>query len=204
MVRGDGHTADSVPGSKESYLCLGPGWSTVANTPFRKHKTWVHEGGICTPCILHWPAAVSAQPIPVSTPLHVIDVLPTLLEIAQGKPLSPKSGDNPEGIPPRPGMSFSSLLLPTASPWKDFACRALMPANRVLWWQHERNRAIREGDWKLVAAGSESPWELYNLRDDRSESNNIASNYPERVEYLAKLWETMRDDHRAAALRLDE
>jgi arylsulfatase A-like enzyme len=204
MVRGDGHTADSVPGSKESYLCLGPGWSTVANTPFRKHKTWVHEGGICTPCILHWPAAVSAQPIPVSTPLHVIDVVPTLLEIAQGKPLSPKCGDNPEGIPPRPGMSFSSLLLPTASPWKDFACRALMPANRVLWWQHERNRAIREGDWKLVAAGSESPWELYNLRDDRSESNNIASNYPERVEYLAKLWETMRDDHRAAALRLDE
>ena len=204
MVRGDGHAENAEPGSKESYLCLGPGWSTVSNTPFRKHKTWVHEGGICTPCILHWPAAVSSQSIPVSTPLHVIDVVPTLLEIAQGTPVTSKTGEHPDGTPSRPGMSFLSLLRPTASPWKESASRTSMPADRVLWWQHERNRAIREGDWKLVAAGSESPWELYNLRNDRTESHNIASDYPERVKHLAKLWETMRDDHRAAALRSDE
>jgi arylsulfatase A-like enzyme len=204
MVRGDGHAKNAEPGSKESFLSLGPGWATVCNTPFRKHKTWVHEGGICTPCILHWPAAVAAQSLPIATPLHVIDIVPTLLEIAEGSPVSPESVHESAGTPPRPGISFLTLLHPGRNPWKEFASRASIPPQRVLWWQHERNRAIREGDWKLVAAGQDSQWELYNLRNDRTESRNVANEYPERVEKLAQLWETMRANHQAAALRPDE
>lgn len=204
MVRGDGHTKNAEPGSKESFLCLGPGWSTVCNTPFRKHKTWVHEGGICTPCILHWPAAVSAQSVPIATPLHVIDVVPTLLEIAQGTPLSLESAHPSTASPPRPGISFLTLLRPSENPWKEFAIQASIPTNRVLWWQHERNRAIREGDWKLVAAGKDGPWELYNLNDDRTESHDVANEYPERVENLAERWETIRANHQATASLPDE
>jgi arylsulfatase len=73
----------------------------------------------------------------------------------------------------------------------------------VLWWQHEKNRAIRQGDWKLVAAGRESAWELYNLREDRTETMNVADQNPEIVERLSMQWETMRANHQAVALQRD-
>jgi arylsulfatase len=203
MVRGDGHSADSIAGAKESYLCLGPGWSTVCNTPFRKHKTWVHEGGICTPCILHWPEAVKVADKPIASPLHVIDVAPTLLEIASGKPMSRSDEDQSSGIPSPPGLSFLPMLKPSISPYRELAAERETPQERILWWQHEQNRAVRKGDWKLVATGKESSWELYNLREDRSETNNVAADHKERVRELAVLWESMRKNHQAAALLPD-
>ncbi|MCU0709840.1 MAG: arylsulfatase [Pirellula sp.] len=199
MVRGDGHAAGSFPGSKESFLCLGPGWSTACNTPFRKHKTWVHEGGICTPCIVHWPAAVPAQGVPVDSPWHVIDVVPTILEVATGRPVSLELQGNQ---PPLPGHSFLKALKPKSPPWNSEAL-STCPEDRVLWWQHEKNRAIRQGDWKLVAAGRESAWELYNLREDRTETMNVADQNPEIVERLSMQWETMRANHQAVALQRD-
>lgn len=204
MVRGDGHMEDAAAGAQESFLCLGPGWSTVCNTPFRKHKTWVHEGGICTPCILHWPQAITAQAAPIASPLHVIDVLPTLLEAAAGSPFSGIShGTRTSPQPPFPGISFLGSLNPQSAPWNTLPSHSSQIAERVLWWQHERNRAIRQGDWKLVAAGRESEWELYNLQEDRTESRNLASDFPERVERLADVWENMRDAHRTVALQPD-
>jgi arylsulfatase len=203
MVRGDGHSADSIAGAKESYLCLGPGWSTVCNTPFRKHKTWVHEGGICTPCILHWPEAVAEASKPIEQPLHVIDVVPTLLEIASGRRTIRSNEDKPSGIPSPPGLSFLPLLDPRKSPYRELVAERETPKERILWWQHEQNRAVRKGDWKLVAAGKESSWELYNLREDRSETNNVAADHKERVRELAVLWESMRKYHQAAALLPD-
>jgi arylsulfatase A-like enzyme len=203
MVRGDGHAADSTAGAKESYLCLGPGWSTVCNTPFRKHKTWVHEGGICTPCILHWPEAIAAAREPIDQPLHVIDVAPTLLEIASGKHATQTDEDRSNGIPSLPGLSFLAMLEPTKSPYRELASDTALPRERILWWQHEQNRAVRKGDWKLVAAGKDSPWELYNLREDRAETKNVAADHTERVRELADLWESMRKDHQAAALSPD-
>jgi len=203
MVRGDGHAADSNAGAKESYLCLGPGWSTVCNTPFRKHKTWVHEGGICTPCILHWPEAVKVADKPIDIPLHVIDVAPTLLEIASGKRMSRSDEVHSSRVPSPPGLSFLPILKPSNSPYRELAAERETPEDRILWWQHEQNRAVRKGDWKLVAAGKESSWELYNLREDRSETNNVAADHNERVRELADLWESMRKDHQAAALLPD-
>src|SRR5438093_3128211 len=85
MVRDDGHDPTAPPGSAGTHLCLGPGWSTVANTPFRMHKTWVHEGGICTPLIVHWPRGLAARGELRHNPGHIIDFVPTLLELTGGK-----------------------------------------------------------------------------------------------------------------------
>ena len=203
MVRGDGHAAESTPGSKESFLCLGPGWSTVCNTPFRKHKTWVHEGGICTPCIVHWPDAFTVANKLVDKPLHVIDVAPTLLEIASAASITQPDKETASSKPAIPGQSFLPLLEPSLSPWNTLTRGTEPSKDRVLWWQHEQNRAIRRGDWKLVAAGKESPWELYNLQEDRAETTDVASKRPDLVKQLADLWESMRKQHQEVALMAD-
>ncbi len=173
MVRGDGHHREAAPGSADTYLCLGPGWSTVSNTPFRKHKTWVHEGGIATPLIVHWPAGIAVKGELRHDPGHVIDILPTILDLA-GISLQ----DSLQV--PIPGRS----LLPTFE--KD------QKWERSIWWYHEGNRALRSGDWKIVAAKDE-PWELINLATDRTESNNLALDEPERVAVMEQEWEKMLD-----------
>jgi len=168
MVRGNGHDPEAAPGSADSYLCLGPGWSTVANTPFRKHKIWAHEGGSCTPFIVHWPKQTS-QPGAIRETLgHVIDMVPTILDLAGVEP--------PKQRVPFPGHS----LLPSFK--KDTG------DNRVLWWSHKGNQAIRARDWKLVKP-NDGPWELYNLKEDRAETNNLVDQYPEKVRELEKQWE---------------
>src|SRR5437763_14130057 len=82
MVRDDGHDPAAEPGSAATHLCLGPGWSTVANTPFRRHKTWVHEGGIATSFLVHWPRGISARGELRHDPGHVIDLVPTFCDVA--------------------------------------------------------------------------------------------------------------------------
>ncbi len=86
MNRADKHSPGSVPGSADSYICLGPGWSTAANTPFRLHKTWLHEGGIATPMVVHWPKGIREENSFRNMPAHIIDIAPTLLELAGGDP----------------------------------------------------------------------------------------------------------------------
>ena len=168
MVRGDGHNPQAVGGSKDSYLCLGPGWSTVCNTPFKRHKTWVHEGGSCTPLIAHWPMGISSKGSLRHSPGHVIDILPTVVELTS----LDLSGKFPI---PLPGKSF----LKTFEKEQTFS--------RTLWFAHGGHHAIRRGDWKLVAV-NKGPWELYNLAEDRTESNNLANYKPEKVKFLEKLW----------------
>lgn len=180
MVRGDGHNPTAPPGSTDTFLCLGPGWSTVANTPFRKHKTWVHEGGIATPLIVSWPAGIRDRGQLRRTPGHVIDIVPTLLELTQAD-----TTNNVESTaaPPRPGRSLLAA-------WQqDVAVER--PA---LWWLHEGNRALRVGDWKIVAAGDRAQWELYDLSQDRAETRNLADQNPPRVREMESLWNRMRDE----------
>jgi len=173
MVRGDGHDPAADPGSASSYLCLGPGWSSAANTPFRRHKTWVHEGGIATSMIVHWPAHIEAPGAWRQAVGHVIDIAPTILELAGGRWPEQHGGQD---VPRSPGRS----LVKTFS--KD------IPLQReALWWFHEGNRAIRAGDWKLVAARN-NPWELYDLSEDRAETRNLADRLPDRVAQLSTLW----------------
>ncbi len=187
MVRGDGHDRDAPPGSADSFLCLGPGWSSVANTPFRRHKTWVHEGGISTPLIVHWPDGIRPRGGIRHTVGHVIDMVPTLLEAAGNRRGS--EWVSLPGAPPRPGRS----LLPAF-------CRDRTIDRDFLWWLHEGNRALRIGDWKIVAA-KDQPWALYNLRTDRGEIHDLAAQHPDAVREWARFWEQRTDEYFAYARR---
>lgn len=187
MVRDDGHDPTAAPGSAVTHFCLGPGWSNVANTPFRRHKTWLHEGGISTPFIVHWPRGIQAAGELRHNVAHVIDMVPTLLEAAGGTRLKTWRG---EPVPPPPGKSLLSVFTTDGSVTHD-----------DLWWRHEGNRAIRVGNWKLVAAGERSPWELYDLRTDRAESHNLASDEPERARALEQLWNERLAEFRELATR---
>ena len=159
-MRGDGHDPSAPPGSAATFLSLGPGWSNAANTPFRRHKIWVHEGGIATPLIAHWPAGIPAAGELRHAVGHVIDLAPTILKLAGGT--WPKEFDGTK-LPPPPGHDLS----PTFSQDVDID-------RDCLWWLHEGNRAIRQGDWKLVAARDEQ-WQLYNLANDRAENVDLAA-----------------------------
>jgi arylsulfatase len=174
IIRGDGHRPDAAPGSAESFLGLGPGWSTAANTPFRLHKSWNHEGGISTPLIVHWPGGLAAQGELRHTPAHLIDVVPTLLEAAG---IAPPDAWEGQERPALPGRSLLPALAADRAIPRDF-----------LFFKHEGNRGLRAGDWKIVAAGPDSPWELYNLARDRSETTNLASQMPEKLEKLVQIW----------------
>ncbi len=174
MVRHGGHDSQAAPGSAATYLCLGPGFSSACNTPFRRHKTWVHEGGIATPLIAHWPKGIAAKNELRHTPAHVIDIVPTILALAGVAKPNPSNG---ESVPAGPGSS----LVPT------FA-RDITIARDNLWWLHEGNRALRVGDWKLVAAKG-TPWELYDLRADRAEQHDLAAQMPDKVKELEALWQ---------------
>jgi arylsulfatase A-like enzyme len=192
MIRGDGHDRNAAPGSAKSFLCIGPGWSSAANAPFRLHKSWVHEGGITTPLIVHWPQGIHAHDELRDNPGHVVDLAPTIVELAggelQGKATtlrSPRAAQNALAaaalIPKRPGKSLVPVFL------KDNTVK-----HDSLWWYHEGNRAIRIGDWKLVT-DHDNAWELYNLRTDRSESTDLASQYPDKVQKMQREWHRQTD-----------
>jgi len=178
LVRGDGHDQRAPPGSAASFLCLGPGWASASNAPFRRHKIWVHEGGIATPCILNWPARIRAGGKLRHAPAHVIDFVPTVLELAG---LPPPAEWHGQSRPALPGRSLVPL----------FRRDAAIP-REALYWHHEGNRALRVGDWKLVSEReNNAQWELYDLRRDRIEANDLAARRPDRVRQMAAQWEQL-------------
>lgn len=184
MIAGEGHDPAASPGSRKTFLCLGPGWSSCSNTPFRRHKMWVHEGGIATPWIVHWPAGITAKGELRRQLLHVIDLPPTVLELAGVPPPTEYEG---QPVPPMQGRSFvSALNNPQAT------------VHEELWWCHEGNRAIRVGDWKLVSAKN-APWELYDMASDRGEIKDLAATQPGTVAELASAWNRIADQCRAIA-----
>ena len=189
MVRDDGHDPAADPGSASTYLCLGPGWSTTCNTPLRRHKTWVHEGGISTPLIVHWPQGIASRGELRHNPGHVIDLVPTVLDVAGGQRLE---SWNDKPVPPPPGVSLLPAFTTDGSVEHD-----------CLWWSHEGNRAIRMGPWKLVAAKThgDSQWELYNLDADRTETKNLAAVHPDKVHELDQEWTKQLDEIRQLALQ---
>ena len=187
MVRGDGHDPHAECGTGATFLSIGPGWSSLANTPFRRHKTWVHEGGISTPLIVHWPKGFAARGELRHTPGHVIDLVPTILDAVGGKRPMQWQG---RPVPPPPGKSLVPLFT-----------RDGTVAHDSLWWLHEGNRALRTGNWKIVAAGKDGPWELYDLRSDRSETRDLATERPDEVRRLAAIWTRQFESYAALATR---
>jgi arylsulfatase A-like enzyme len=199
ILRGDGHVEGSAPGSADWYRCLEPGWANLANTPFRFSKIYVHEGGISTPFIVHWPARIKAAGEIRHHLGHVIDMAPSLASLAGTTWAAERGG---EKVPEKEGRDLSPLWLgPTAK----------SDEHGPLWWYHSGNRAYRDGDWKLVAVAPEKPrgqgtpkgnasvtWELYNLADDRAESRNLAAEHPDKVAAMAAAWEQQLQ--RSAAL----
>jgi arylsulfatase A-like enzyme len=181
IIRGDLHAKTAPPGSAKSYLCLGPGWSTAANTPFRRHKSWVHEGGIATPMIVHWPKGISARGELRTDVGHVIDFVPTAIELAGGK-LPHATAD----LPPLPGKSLVPAFSTDGSVTRDF-----------VYFNHIGNQALRMGDWKLVSARDNDAWELYSLATDRSETVDLSAKHPQRVRRMEAIWKNADAEFRS-------
>jgi len=171
-----------MPGPEDTYIAYGRGWAGVSNTPFREYKHWVHEGGIATPLIVHWPAQMKPESQTkggrlIPAPRQLPDIMATCLAVAEAKYPAEHAGQR---ITPLEGASLRPVLIP--APGGD-------SGTHTLYWEHEGNRAIREGDWKLVAKGPRGAWELYNLAESRAEMNDLAAKEPERVKDLAAKWE---------------
>ena len=163
------------PSQAASQWYCGESWASLENTPFRFYKHYNHEGGIATPLIVHWPAGIEARGELRTQVGHLIDIMPTCVEAA-GATYPETFHGNP--IPPMEGRS----LVPA------FSNRPV--PREALYWEHEGNAAVRVGDMKLVRAGRQAPWELYDLSKDRTEMlNNLAAKEPPIASDLAAKWE---------------
>lgn len=164
------------PGSARSTLFAGMNWATLQNTPFQYFKHHVHEGGIATPLIAHWPRGIAPRlrGSLVRTPGHVIDVMPTVVELSGATYPRTHAG---QAIVPMEGRSMVPVF-------------GGQPLNRAtpLFWEHEGNRAVRDGRWKLVARFGQ-PWELYDMDRDRTELHDLAARQPARVRQMAAAWD---------------
>jgi len=171
------HTGDDLEamGSAATYHSVGSGWANASNTPWRLYKHYNHEGGIASPCILHWPARV--DPGLEDTSAHLIDILPTLLRA---------TGARYRGKLPLPGEDL--LALPAEA--------------RPLFFEHEGHRALILGDEKLVSLNGR-PWELYDLKRDRTELHDLAPDRPQAVDTLSALWNQMAHANFARPQPLD-
>jgi arylsulfatase len=163
-----------IPGPYDTYVAYGRGWANVSNTPFREYKHWVHEGGISTPLIVHWPARIAGKGQLRKQPGHLIDIMATCADVAGAKYPEKFKG---EAITLLEGKS----LVPA------FADK---PIERdAIFWEHEGNRAVRAGQWKLVAKAPAGRWELYDLESDRVEGNDLSGKYPDKTKELTAKWE---------------
>lgn len=170
------YQGDFVPGPETTYTGIGPAWASASNTPFRFWKMQSFEGGCHTPFIIHWPAGLKEQAGSQSDELgHVMDIMPTCLELAGAKYPKEYQGHS---LKPLEGKS----LMPIIDGHKR-------EGHEKLFFEHMNGRAVRMGDWKLVAhTQNPNGWELYNLAEDRTEMNNLAEKYPERVQRMIKEW----------------
>jgi len=162
-------------GCQQAYT---PSWANVSNTPFRMYKHWVHEGGIASPLIAHYPGVI--QPGRIDDQMaHIMDLMPTCIDLAQGS--YPENFKDHRILP----MEGKSLV-----PVFSGEVRSDYPD---LFWEHEGNRAVRSGPWKLVSKYPENIWELYNMDHDRSEINDLSIEYPKKVTEMIGKYEAWAD-----------
>jgi arylsulfatase len=172
----DGRYNGDPPGGPNSNLYLGMNWAALGSTPFRRFKHFTHEGGIAAPLVVHWPRGIPAtrRSALERQPAHLIDVMPTVIELTGAA--YPREF-NGQAILPMEGVSLNAA----------FAGRPLR-RTQPIFWEHEGNRAVRSGNWKLVSTYPDA-WELYDMAADRVERNNLAARYPDIVRKLAAEWD---------------
>ncbi|GAA4322486.1 arylsulfatase [Mucilaginibacter gynuensis] len=164
-------------------VSYGTGWANVSNTPFKKWKNQAYEGGLAAPFIACWPNGIKAQAGKWSnTPYHVIDMMPTFIELAGAKYPKTYNGNT---IIPNEGISMLQAFKTGSGKTHDY-----------FYWEHEENCAVRHGNWKGVKRLPNGRWELYDLEHDRTERNNIAQQYPDVVKDLDEKWQTWADTHK--------
>ncbi|MCY3005591.1 MAG: arylsulfatase [Planctomycetota bacterium] len=158
----------ALPGPADTYVAYGENWANVSNTPLREYKHWVHEGGISSPLVVSWPAGIQSKGQWRDQPSHLIDIAATFVQIAKA--------DYPNDATPLEGESLLGAF-------------ANVPIEReALFWEHEGNRAVRAGIWKLVSKHNQ-PWELYDISQDRVERVDQSARHPQKVSELAGLYE---------------
>jgi len=168
-----GNHPDILPGAEDSYASYGIPWANLSNTPFRLYKHWVHEGGIATPFIVHWPAGINTCGELRNQPAQLPDVMATFLDVADtGYP----EAYNNRAVKPLEG--FSMQLTFSNKPHR----------REVLYWEHEGNKAIRRDQWKLVCKYP-GEWELYDMEAGRTEVKDLAGQYPQMVRRLSSLYD---------------
>ena len=165
-----------MPGGADTYIGYGEAWANVSNTPFREYKHWEHEGGISTPLIAHWPQGIaeSRNGKLEAQPSHLIDIMATCVDLGGGaypKELNGNAIQPMEGVSLKPAFQGEPLNRP-----------------QPIFWEHEGNRAIRIGDWKLVSK-HRGGWELYDMTTDRTEMNNLAATQLDRVKDMSAQWD---------------
>jgi arylsulfatase len=164
-----------MPGPADTYIGYGREWANVSNTPFREYKHWTHEGGISSPFIAHWPAGLERRGEIEPQAGHLIDIMATCIDVSGATYPKKHVGQR---IQPMEGVSLVPALR-----GEDLNREA------PLFWEHEGNRAIRMGPWKLVSKqNAGNAWELYHMDRDRSELHNLAEAEPARVEAMAAQW----------------
>ncbi|MCM8541627.1 MAG: arylsulfatase [Lentisphaeraceae bacterium] len=173
------HKGDQLKtvGGPGTYHSVGSAWSSLSNTPLRMYKHFNHEGGNCSPLIAHWPKGIKKTDRWIRSPIHLIDIMPTICDVT--KSTYPSEFNNNKIIPVE-GISYKSMF--------DGAEKM---ADRTLCFDHFESSAIRHGDWKLVRGNKRyknRTWELYNIGQDRCETNNLIQSNPEKAKELEKIW----------------
>jgi len=176
-------TPNVPPGPLASYRTVDPPWANASNTPFRKYKSWDHEGGICTPLIAYWPARIKTGGQITRQAGHIIDILATCADVAGAAYPATFGGKD---ILPLEGKSLAPIFDGTRR-----------EPHEAIYWSYGGCRAVRCGKWKLVAARRKA-WELYDLDADRTELHDLASANPRRVEKMAALHAAWQAKCRAA------
>lgn len=188
FISDNGGCAENISREDKTITALGTGnsyesyrinWANASNTPFKMYKHWVHEGGISAPCVVSWPNMIANKGLVVNTPAHLIDLLPTFINISGAKY---PTNFNGQDIAPLAGKSLLNIIKGEKN-----------SSERPIFWEHEANRAVRLGKWKLVSKGTKTKpytgtWELYDIKVDRSETNDLAKSQPEKVKELDAMW----------------
>ena len=173
-----------MPGPEATWQSYGVPWANASNTPFRLYKHWVHEGGISSPLVAHWPAKIKQTGGFNNELSHLIDIMATCVDVA--------GAEYPTQYR---GHSITELEGKSLQPVFENDKRK---SHEAIFWEHEGNRAVRQGKWKLVSRYNEQEkrdgsWQLYNMEVDRTEMNNLAVDQSERVAVMANLYEAWAD-----------